>query len=133
MPGFIDIHAHWGGAWDAPYKVYADWEMFVNLAFGMYYLSSSFFPLVVLVTHRRYYVAQSKCGYSFGVPRCRTYTSWKKGLQLKGISNNLYFNERWDREFLVQDQLFMALAVRSIAMNPIFVRRCTCYFLQNYL
>ena len=34
MPGFIDAHAHWGGAWEAPYKVQADWEMFVNLAFG---------------------------------------------------------------------------------------------------
>eukprot|EP00026_Physarum_polycephalum_P003102 Phypoly_transcript_03111.p1 GENE.Phypoly_transcript_03111~~Phypoly_transcript_03111.p1 ORF type:complete len:824 (+),score=125.62 Phypoly_transcript_03111:125-2473(+) len=35
MPGYIDAHAHWNGAWASPYKVYADWEMFVNLAFGV--------------------------------------------------------------------------------------------------
>lgn len=35
MPGFIDAHAHWQGSWDAPFKVQADWEMFVNLAFGI--------------------------------------------------------------------------------------------------
>lgn len=35
LPGFIDAHAHWGGASDYGYKVKADWEMFVNLAFGV--------------------------------------------------------------------------------------------------
>lgn len=35
MPGFIDAHAHWNGAWSSPFKVFADYEMFVNLAFGM--------------------------------------------------------------------------------------------------
>lgn len=43
MPGYIDAHAHWNGAWTAPYKVYADWEMFVNLAFGKFPLLL-FFP-----------------------------------------------------------------------------------------
>ena len=48
MPGYIDAHAHWNGAWEASYKVYADWEMFVNLAFGTFSLFLSFSLLIVL-------------------------------------------------------------------------------------
>lgn len=45
MPGLIDAHAHWSGSWEYYYKVKADWELFVNLAFGItscHHHSSSF-------------------------------------------------------------------------------------------
>lgn len=35
VPGFIDAHAHWVGAWTADYKVKNSWEFLVNLAFGV--------------------------------------------------------------------------------------------------
>lgn len=35
LPGFLDIHAHWDGSWDADYKVKASWEFFANLAYGV--------------------------------------------------------------------------------------------------
>lgn len=35
LPGFLDVHAHWDGSWDADYKVKASWEFFANLAYGV--------------------------------------------------------------------------------------------------
>jgi hypothetical protein len=62
LPGFIDAHAHWIGAWASEYKVKNSWEFYVNLAFGVTTLHNPSADTISIFRDAEYVRAGSKVG-----------------------------------------------------------------------